>query len=89
MTCRSLHDENRDIFGRRVEEGLDGVDDGECFAPLSCGDQAPGDGRHFDDGCEFADGMTDSSKVGAPAFLADDVKATNCGVVVEVVQEGA
>lgn len=64
MTREPLHTgRNRSVLGGRVEEGLDVVDDGESFAPLSSSDQAAGDGGHFDDSCEFADGMSDGSKV--------------------------
>lgn len=74
-------------MGRGVEERFDGGDDGECFAPLTCCDQASGDGRHFEDGGKFVDGIVDDGEVGASGFLADDVETTDCGVVVEVVQE--
>ena len=85
MTCKPVHDGGRG----GVEERLDGVDDGECLAPLSGSDQAPGNGGHFDDGGEVADGMTDGSEVGASGLFADGVEGTDCGGVVEVVQEGA
>lgn len=75
------------VLRRGIEERLDGGDDGERLVPLAGTDQAPGDRGQFDNGGEFADGAADDSKVRPPGLLADDVKTTNCGAVVEVSQQ--